>query len=188
MLGSSVAWFTASNPDFNGKILVVEKDPSYEFSSTAHTNSCMRQQFSNDVNIQVSQFAAEFVKNFRTFIGDPKAPEPVLQSFGYMYLADTPDFVETLKEAQRIQSAAGAGTQHMSPEEIARDYPFYNLEGILAANHNRIDFRNQVPQKIQLRRNFRTANHSHNRAFRCAERLFQCAKFFGHQAACAVRQ
>jgi len=46
MLGSSVAWFTANNPDFNGSILVVERDPTYEFTSTSHTNSCMRQQFS----------------------------------------------------------------------------------------------------------------------------------------------
>ena len=28
MIGAAVAWFTASNPDFAGKILVVEKDPS----------------------------------------------------------------------------------------------------------------------------------------------------------------
>ena len=49
MFGSSVAWFLASNPDFDGSILVVEKDPSYEFTSTAHTNSCMRQQFSREI-------------------------------------------------------------------------------------------------------------------------------------------
>ena len=28
MIGASIAWFTVSNPDFRGKILVVEKDPS----------------------------------------------------------------------------------------------------------------------------------------------------------------
>ena len=69
MLGASVAWFTATNPDFDGSILVVEKDPTYEFTSTVHTNSCMRQQFSNEVNIRVSQFAADFVKNFREYMG-----------------------------------------------------------------------------------------------------------------------
>ena len=29
MLGSSVAWFLSSNPDFTGSILVAEKDPTY---------------------------------------------------------------------------------------------------------------------------------------------------------------
>lgn len=137
MLGSSVAWFTASNPDFAGKILVVEKDPSYEFTSTVHTNSCMRQQFSNEVNIRVSQFAAEFVKNFRDFMGgDERVPQPVLQSYGYMYLADNDPFAQTLKEAQQIQQSLGAGTKHMSRDEIARDYPFYHLDDIVGANHN----------------------------------------------------
>lgn len=37
MYGSSVSWFLADNPDFNGSILVVERDPTYEFASTSHT-------------------------------------------------------------------------------------------------------------------------------------------------------
>ncbi|MFT4708043.1 MAG: glycine/D-amino acid oxidase-like deaminating enzyme [Ascidiaceihabitans sp.] len=140
MLGSSVAWFTASNPDFDGSILVIEKDPTYEFTSTSHTNSCIRQQFSNEVNIRVSQFGAEFVKNFREYMGDDqRVPQPVLQSFGYMYLANNPEFAATLKESQHIQASLGAGTKHMMPDEISRDYPFYNLDDIVAANHNLVD-------------------------------------------------
>lgn len=140
MLGSSVAWFTANNPDFDGSILVVERDPSYEFSSTAHTNSCMRQQFSTEINVRVSQFAAEFVKNFRSFMGDdPRVPEVVLQSYGYMYLADNLEFAAVLAENQKSQQACGAGTRHMSRDEIAGQYPFYNLDDIVAANHNPID-------------------------------------------------
>ena len=68
MLGSSVAWFLSKNNDFRGSILVVEKDPTYEFTSTAHTNSCMRQQFSTEINIKISQFGADFVKNFRQYM------------------------------------------------------------------------------------------------------------------------
>ena len=47
MIGSSSAWWLSNNPDFNGSLLVVEKDPTYEFTSTSHTNSCIRQQFSS---------------------------------------------------------------------------------------------------------------------------------------------
>ena len=140
MLGSSVAWFTATNSDYNGSILVVEKDPTYEFTSTVHTNSCMRQQFSNEVNIRVSQFAADFVKNFREYMGgDERVPHPILQSYGYMYLADNAEFAATLKEGQEIQAKLGAGTKHMTAEEIKADYPFYNLDDILVGNHNLID-------------------------------------------------
>ena len=65
IMGSSAAWFLSQNPDFNGSILVVEKDQKYEFCSTAHTTSCMRQQFSTKLNVEISQFAADFVLNLQ---------------------------------------------------------------------------------------------------------------------------
>jgi glycine/D-amino acid oxidase-like deaminating enzyme len=71
--------------------------------------------------------------------GDMEVPDLTLQCFGYLYLADTPDFAASLKDAQRVQAQLGAATRHMSTEEIAAAYPFYNLEDILAANHNLVD-------------------------------------------------
>jgi glycine/D-amino acid oxidase-like deaminating enzyme len=140
MIGSSVAWWLSDNADFDGRVLVVERDPTYQFSSTAHTNSCMRQQFSNEINIRISQFAAEFVKNFRVFMGgDPEVPEVVLQSYGYMYLADNEAFAEVLRQNQRLQAGFGAGTRIMTPDQIAAAYPFYNLDGILLGSHNPVD-------------------------------------------------
>ena len=85
IMGSSAAWFLSANADFNGKVLVVERDPSYEFASTSHTNSCVRQQFSAELNIRISQFTAEFIKNIRSFMGgDERVPELSIQSYGYM--------------------------------------------------------------------------------------------------------
>lgn len=140
MYGSAVAWFLTDNPDFDGTILVVERDPTYEFASTSHTNSCIRQQFSAEINVRISQFGADFVKNFRAYMGgDERVPHPRLQSFGYMYLADNDTFAATLRDAQKLQAACGAGTRHMTRDEIAKAYPFYNLDDIVAANHNLID-------------------------------------------------
>ncbi|SFR33914.1 NAD(P)/FAD-dependent oxidoreductase [Litoreibacter janthinus] len=139
MYGSSVAWWLSRNPDFNGSILVVERDPTYEFSSTSHTNSCIRQQFSAEVNIKISQFGAEFIHGFQDFMQDDDAPEIVLQSYGYMYLADNEAFAQTLRETQAIQQRLGAGTKYMSADEIKADYPFYNLDGIIGGNHNLIN-------------------------------------------------
>lgn len=140
MFGSSVAWFLSNNPDFDGSILVVEKDPTYEFTSTSHTNSCMRQQFSREINVRVSQFTAEFVKNFQDFMGnDPRVPKLQIQSYGYMYLANNEAFADILRESQKLQAACGAGTKFMTPAEIKRDYPFYQLEDVVGANHNLVD-------------------------------------------------
>ncbi|MBL4670991.1 MAG: FAD-binding oxidoreductase, partial [Arenicella sp.] len=139
-IGSSVAWFLTNNADFDGSILVVEKDPTYAFSSTSHTNSCMRQQFSTEINIRVSQFAAEFINNFQEyFSNDPRVPKINLQSFGYMTLADNADSAKALRQSQALQASCGAGTKTMTPEEIKRDYPFYFLDDIVAGNHNLIN-------------------------------------------------
>ncbi len=138
MLGSSVAWFLSKNPDFDGRVLVVERDPSYEFASTSHTNSCMRQQFSSEVNIRISQFAADFVNNFRAHLG-PEAPDLTFQKFGYMYLAADDTAQTQMRAMAQTQRELGAGTRYMSADEIAAAYPFYNLEDVLGGNHNLVD-------------------------------------------------
>ena len=140
MMGSSTAWFLSDNPDFNGTVLVVERDPSYEFCSTSHTNSCMRQQFSAPLNIHISQFAADFVKNIREYMGGgDDIPELSIQSFGYMYLADNPAFADVLRRNQKIQNNCGAATQLMTAEEIKANYPFYNVDDIVLGSINRVD-------------------------------------------------
>ena len=140
MLGSSIAWFLSNSKDFTGRVLVVERDPTYEFAATSLTNSSIRMQFSEPINVKISQFGADFVKNFKTYMGGgPDLPQPIIQSFGYMYLADTQSFADQLKVDQKMQSACGAGTKHMTRDEIAAAYPFYQLDDIIAGNHNLID-------------------------------------------------
>lgn len=138
MYGSSVAWWL-THLGFDGRILVIERDPSYAMCSTAHTNSCIRQQFSNEINVRISQFGADFVQNMRDHMGDPQVPNLPIQSFGYMYLAETEAQAENLKQAQVVQAACGAGTRHMTAAEIKAAYPFYNTDDIIAGNHNLID-------------------------------------------------
>ncbi|MGB1357068.1 MAG: NAD(P)/FAD-dependent oxidoreductase, partial [Candidatus Puniceispirillaceae bacterium] len=132
IMGSATAFFLSRNADFDGSVLVIERDPSYELSSTAHTNSCMRQQFSTELNIRISQFAADFVKNLRAHLGgDERVPALDIQTYGYMYLADNAPFAEMLRRNQAIQRAAGAETELLTPQEIASRYPFYNVEDIV---------------------------------------------------------
>ena len=140
MIGSSAAWWTLRNPAFQGRILVVERDPTYATASTTHTNSCIRQQFGTEVNVRISQFGIDFIRNFRAFIEDADAPEQLhLQAFGYLYLADTPAFAETLRANAAMQNRLGAATRIMTPDQIAAEWPFYALDGILLGSHNPVD-------------------------------------------------
>jgi len=140
MLGASVAWFLSDNPGFDGRVLVVERDPSYAQCSTAHTNSCMRQQFTHEINVRVSQFGAQFVRNFRALTGgDERVPEIHFHPFGYMYLADTVAAADRLRANQKMQASLGAGTKIMTADEISKAYPFYDLDGIILGSHNLVD-------------------------------------------------
>ncbi|MEM9425683.1 MAG: FAD-binding oxidoreductase [Pseudomonadota bacterium] len=140
IMGSSTAWFLTDNPDFDGSVLVIERDPSYKFASTTHTNSCIRQQFSTELNVRISQFGAEFIKNLRRYMGnDDRVPELSIRSFGYLYLADTDAFADVLRANQKVQLAAGAATELMSADEIADAYPFYNVDDIVLGSINRVD-------------------------------------------------
>ena len=140
MIGSSIAWHLSANPDFNGSVLVVERDPTYEWCSTTHTNSCIRQQYSTEINIRISQYGVECIKNFRDILGgDPDIPDIPLQSFGYMYLADNEAFANVLRENQKLQASLGAGTRLLTPDEVAEKYPFYNMDGIVLASHNPVN-------------------------------------------------
>jgi glycine/D-amino acid oxidase-like deaminating enzyme len=40
--GSAIAWHLSGNPDFDGTVLVVEKDASLQRSATIASNNCMR--------------------------------------------------------------------------------------------------------------------------------------------------
>ena len=140
IMGSSAAWFLSDDPDFEGSVLVVEKDPSYEFASTTHTNSCMRQQFSEELNVRISQFAADFVTNLPRYMGDDdRVPDLKVHNFGYMYLAHNNGFADVLRANQATQVAAGAGTQLMTPDQIKAAYPFYNVDDIVLGSINTVN-------------------------------------------------
>ncbi|MEL7099703.1 MAG: FAD-binding oxidoreductase [Pseudomonadota bacterium] len=137
IMGSSTAWFLM-DAGFSGSVLVIERDPTYSACSTAHTNSCMRQQFSTELNVRISQFAAEFVTSLPERMGGD-APRLAIQNFGYMYLADNDVAAQVLRTNARIQHAADAQTQLMTPDEIAKAYPFYDLDGIVLGSINTKD-------------------------------------------------
>ena len=140
IMGSSTAWFLSQNPDFNGTILVVEKDQKYEFCSTAHTTSCIRQQFSTKLNVEISQFAADFINNFQEYMNnDARVPKLAIKSFGYMYLANDEDFAKNLRSNQKVQAASGAATELLTPEEIKLRYPFYNVDDIKLGSINLVN-------------------------------------------------
>ncbi|MCZ4261698.1 FAD-binding oxidoreductase [Limimaricola sp. G21655-S1] len=135
MIGSAVAWWLARDPGFDGRILVVERDPSFEFASTSHTNSCIRMQFGTEVNVAISRFGLEFIRAFRDYAGED-APDIHLDDFGYLYLAADQASADRLRAAQALQARMGAGTRLLSPAQLRTAFPFMAWDDILLGSHN----------------------------------------------------
>ena len=130
IMGSSTAWWLTSL-GFTGRVLVLERDPTYAQAGTTHTNSCIRQQFSTELNVRISQFGADFVQGLRGFMGgDARVPDLSIQNFGYLYLSDNAAFSDVLRANQRVQRAAGAETRLLTPSEIKAEYPFYAVDDL----------------------------------------------------------
>lgn len=138
VIGSSVAYFLAQNPDFNGSILVIERDPTYVRAATSLSSSSIRNQFSNPINVQISRFGTDFIRNFAEtmqVVGDK--PDLQFHEGGYLFLANTQEQVQTLRENHDVQIACGADVILWDQSELSVAFPHLNTEDILLASYGR---------------------------------------------------
>ncbi|CTQ31315.1 NAD(P)/FAD-dependent oxidoreductase [Jannaschia rubra] len=139
MMGSSLAWWLTELGHAPRDITVVERDPTYAACGTAFSNSCIRQQFGNPLNVAISRFGVEYLRAFQMHMADDRVPPIHFHPFGYLYLAGDAAEADRLTRAHAVQVAAGAGTRLMTPEEIARAWPFYDLDGVILGSHGTRD-------------------------------------------------
>ncbi|HKX10597.1 MAG TPA: FAD-binding oxidoreductase [Stellaceae bacterium] len=132
-VGSSIAYFLASNADFRGKVTVVERDPTYRYASSALSLSSIRVQFSTPTNMHLSAFGMEFLKEApqRLAVDGESANVGYIQR-PYMFLASAEG--RALLEANyRAQSQAGYGDYIvlLEPKELKQRFPWLNTDGIV---------------------------------------------------------
>lgn len=135
VIGSAVAYFLATNADFNGSILVVERDPTYRRASTSLSSSSIRVQFSNQVNVRISQFGSEFIQGFPEImrIGSDR-PDLGFHPGGYLFLAATEEQERTLRENHTVQRACGADVVLWDREELLRAFPHLRVDDVRLAS------------------------------------------------------
>jgi sarcosine oxidase len=130
VIGSSAAYFLASEPGFGGTIAVVERDPTYAEAATPRSAGGIRQQFSTPENILISAFGASFIKSVKDHLtvgGD--APDLQFHEGGYLFLA-TGAGLRTLIANQQLQHELGAETQLLNPKELAANFPWLNTSDL----------------------------------------------------------
>ena len=127
-IGCAAAAFLLDEPAFDGRVAVVERDPTYREASSALSASSIRQQFSTPENIRMSRFGFDFLR------GLAAGPDPVdvgLEERGYLYLAPTGG-AAMLRQVHAIQEAEGAQVALLSAAELRVRFPWMDLDGIEA--------------------------------------------------------
>ncbi len=132
VIGSSIAYFLAEAAGFAGSVAVIEKDPTYQGSSTARSVGGIRQQFSTPENIEISSFGAAFFKSApeRLAVAGSR-PDLSFHEAGYLLLA-TARGRTILERNHALQRAHGAGVVLMSPDELERRFPWLNSTDLAA--------------------------------------------------------
>ncbi len=138
VIGSSIAYHLTANPDFTGSVLVVEMDPTYATCSTARSASAIRTQFSQPINVQISQYGLEVIRNFPDLM-EVEGDRPGLgfHESGYLFLAATPSQAQVLRENHEVQKACGADVVLWTPDELAEAFPHLRVEDIELASYGR---------------------------------------------------
>jgi len=131
MTGSSVAYWLSENPDFVGRVLVVEPDWTYEAAQTTRAQNSIREQFTNSVNMQLSRFGMEFIEHFHDNVQvNGESPELNFHGTGYLFLADDEAHYEQLVAESLEQVANGADVTMLRPVQMAERFPYMDVSQI----------------------------------------------------------
>lgn len=138
VIGSAIAYYLTANPDFDGSVLVIERDPTYLQAATSLSSSSIRTQFSNPINVKISQYGSEVIRNFGELMQvDDDKPDLDFHSGGYLFLASTPEQVQVLKENHAVQISCGADVVLWGRDELANAFPHLNVADIELASYGR---------------------------------------------------
>ncbi len=133
VMGSAVAYFLAQDPDFQGTVTVIERDPSYAACATTRSWGGIRQQFSTPENVRMSLFGAAFAREAaRALAVEDRAPDLAFDERGYLFLAD-PGQIAAMEANCARQRALGAEVEMLRPDELAARFPWLDVTGLAGA-------------------------------------------------------
>ncbi|WP_421702980.1 NAD(P)/FAD-dependent oxidoreductase [Aliiroseovarius sp.] len=136
VIGSAVAYFLTANPDFDGSVLIVERDPTFAQASTSLSSSAIRNQFSNPINVQIGQFGTKFIREFAEVMEvDGEKPDLNFHEGGYLFLASTDEQVQILRENHVVQKSLGADVVLWEPEQIKAAFPHLRVDDLQLASY-----------------------------------------------------
>lgn len=126
VIGSFVAFFLRKE-GFRGSIKVIERDSTYQFSSTALSAASIRTQFGCPFNIAMSLFSAQFFKDIKQWFGEDAYIG--FEERGYLILG-SPEHVDTQRNNALMQIGHGAQVDILDPAAARQRFPWLNVDDL----------------------------------------------------------
>jgi len=115
IVGASVAyWLTRLDPSLS--VALIERDRTFARASSSLSASSIRQQFSNSLNIRLSRFGLEFLREMGVAVEEK----------GYLYLGAA----GPLRALHELQRANGADVALVPPSDLSARFPWLNVADI----------------------------------------------------------
>ena len=127
IVGASVAYHLAIRGCTD--VLILEKADAPITGSTAFSAGGVRHQFAREVNVRLSKYSVERLKNFSEEVGG----HADLRQSGYLFLINKEDTWAQFQEQVRLQRSLGVQVELLEPREALEYVPGTRLDDIVGA-------------------------------------------------------
>jgi glycine/D-amino acid oxidase-like deaminating enzyme len=130
VVGSAVAWHLRQD-DFTGRIVIVERDPTYARAAAFLAMGGIRQQFCTPVTVQMVQYSVGLWREFDRRLATPRhTPRAWFRPRGYLFLADASNSAR-LMQRYELERRAGARVQLLARDDLSQLVPDLALDDIM---------------------------------------------------------
>jgi glycine/D-amino acid oxidase-like deaminating enzyme len=129
VVGSSIALHLRRD-GFTGRLVIVERDPTYARSSSYLAMGGIRQQFGSETNIRMVQYSVRFFEELEALARDLGTGSLVFRQRGYLFLVDAPHAAAFDRRVAR-QRELGARVEKIDVGTIDRLAPGLRLDDIV---------------------------------------------------------
>lgn len=131
VMGWSLAFWLTGDPAFSGEVVVIERDPTWRWASSARSASSVRHQFTTPVNIEIGLFATAFLRGLHGWLEvSGESPDPAFHEGGYLFLARDDAALARLAELATLQRRLGAKVAVLDAGELKARFPWLNVEDV----------------------------------------------------------
>jgi sarcosine oxidase, subunit beta len=126
IVGSSISYHLTRR---GADVIVLEKNATEVCGSTARSAAGVRHQFANEVNIRLSLYSIERLKNFEQELGGFSG----LKQIGYLLLVSDPEIWASYQKNVALQQSLGVRSRTLTPAEVSKMIPFARVDDLLGA-------------------------------------------------------